>query len=202
LLVFDKEQNYAASIPFLLPDADPTTSQTSSIDKSFSIIRSVLRKKGIDLVGEGKDVFVFDPATKQFSWVVTDQLDENKDVLNPIDTLPARYKLSGDYVKDKKNIVSIRDGRYPNQLVLFVHFENGECKGELKGNLIMTSSTSAVYRQSGDPCVLQLKFTGSTVTLNEEQGCANYRGIDCAFTGSFTKKKIKPASRTSKETKK
>lgn len=197
VLVFDKEGQFSSALPFLVVDNDPETTQTSSIDKSFSIARSRIRKKGVEILGEGKDVFVYDAASKSFSWVVTDPLDEGE-LINPIDTLGRTHKLTGDYVKDKKNIVSIRDGRHPNQLILFVHMDNGDCKGELKGDLIITSSTTAVYRQAGDPCILQVSFSGNIVSLKEQQGCGNYRGIDCAFSGTFTKKKTGSSSKQKK----
>ena len=106
--------------------------------------------------------------------------------------------LVGDYRIDKKNLVSVRDGRYPNQLLVYIHTENkaGDCKGELRGEFVMTSSTTAVYRQGGDPCVLNLTFKGNSVSIEEEKGCGNYRGLDCPLTGTFTMRK--PASAKSK----
>lgn len=192
LLVFEKE-NFSAALPFLIPDEDATTTQTSSIDKSYSISRNIVRKKGLEILGEGKDVFVYSKETKNFSWVVTDLLDESNEIVNPIDTFKRTNRLSGDYYRNKKNLISVRDGRYPNQLLVYVHTEDGECRGELKGELLITSSNTAVYRHSGDPCILQFTFKGNTVSVLEQQGCGNYRGIDCAFDGTFTLKKIKPS---------
>ncbi len=111
-------------------------------------------------------------------------------LVNPIDTLTRTHKLAGDYSRDKKNIVSIRDGRKPDLLTVFVHIENGaECVGEVKGDATITSPTTAVYQQPGDPCILQLNFSGSTVKLQELEGCGSRRGQNCAFDGAFTRKK-------------
>jgi len=206
LVSFDKEGNYAATFPFLLPDADAATSQNSSMDKSYTITRNVIRKKGNEITEEGKDVYVYNNDAKQFTLIMTDLLDEkNAEVINPIDTLPHTRKFGGDYVQGKRNIVSIRNGRTPNQALTFVHLEknNGECTGELKGEIIFTSSTTAVYRQGGDPCVLQFSFSSSSVTLREEQGCGNHRGLDCPLEGTYSKKKEpKPKSSAKKSRKK
>lgn len=200
ILTFDQNKTFAVGMPFLVPDDDATTTQVSSVGKDYSITRSATRRKGGQVAAEGKDVFVYDKASKQFSWIVTDVLDENKEITSPIDTLPRTNKLSGDYVQGKRNMVSVRDGRYPNQLVVYIHTEQneGECKGELKGDFIITSPTTAVYRQGGDPCVLQLQFTSSSVTMKEQQGCGNYRDLNCPFGGSFAKKKVKSSDKSQK----
>jgi hypothetical protein len=112
-------------------------------------------------------------------------------VINPIDSFSRKHKFAGDYVKDKKNFVSVRDGRYPNQLQVFIHTDHngGECTGELKGDVLITSSTTAIYRQGGDPCVLSFQFTPNSVILKEDQGCGSHRGVNCSFDGTFSRKK-------------
>ena len=198
LLIFNKEQEFNASFPFLVPDADDATLQVSSIDKAYSISRSVFLKRPNDVTAEGKDVYVYDKATSNFVLVMTDLLDEKSlELVNPIDTLSKKHKLAGDYSRDKKNIVSIRDGRKPNLLTLFVHIEKGsDCIGEIKGDASIVSPGMAVYQQPGDPCVLQLHFSGSTVRLSEVEGCGSRRGLGCSFDGSFTRKKQAAAKTT------
>lgn len=112
-------------------------------------------------------------------------------MINPIDTFPRKHKFSGDYGKDKKNIVSIRDGRYPNQLMVFVHLDkdDGACTGELKGTLLLTSSTAGIYREGGDPCMMSFRFSGNSVVIKEDQGCGAHRGLDCSFDGTYARKK-------------
>jgi len=204
LLVFDKENNFGASFPFLLTDADPATSQLSVIDKNFTITKSVTQRAGPDITGEGKEVVAYDAASKSFSLIMTDLLHDNPaEISNPIDTFPKTNKLAGDYILNKKNIVSVRDGRNPNQLLVYIHTENKErdCRGELKGEFLMTSSSSAIYRQGGDPCVLNLNFSGNKVSIYEERGCGNYRGLDCPLSGSFTRKKQQPLKEAAKKKK-
>jgi hypothetical protein len=197
LLVFDIEHNLSASFPFLVPDNDATTMEVSSIDKAYSITRSVVRKLPENTTAEGRDVYAYDKASKSFVLVMTDPLDEKKgDLVNPIDTLAKSHKLAGDYSRDKRNIVSIRDGRKTNLLTVFIHIEkDNDCVGEIKGDALITSPTTAVYQQTGDPCVLQLNFMSSSVKLTELEGCGSRRGLGCLFEGTFTRKKpatVKP----------
>jgi hypothetical protein len=206
LISFDRQGKYATSFPFLVPDDDATTSQLSSIDKSFTISKNIVQKKDGELKGEGKNVYVYSADTRQFILIMTDLLDESKrDLINPIDTMPKTRKFAGDYIQGKRSLVSIRNGRTPNQALAFIHIEknDGECVGELKGEILFTSSTTAIYRQGGDPCILQFNFTSSSVTLKEEEGCGNHRGLDCTLNGNYTKKKeAKSKSNTKKTTKK
>jgi hypothetical protein len=202
LMVFDKDHQSKAGFSFLVPDAIAATMQTSSIDKGYSISKNIVKRTD-GVMSEGKEVYVYDKAGKNFTLVMTDLLDE-KDIqlVNPIDTLSRKHKLAGDYLKDKKNIVSIRDGRKPNLLTVFIHIEKGaDCSGEIKGDATITSPTTAVYRQGGDPCMLQLNFSGSSVRLTELEACGSRRGVDCKFDGSFTRKK-QPAAKSTKSTSK
>lgn len=191
LFTFSDKDELSAVFPFLVPDNEASTFQTSSIDKAYSISRNVIRRKTDDINAEGKDVFVYNKDAHGFTLIMTDPLDEkNLELLNPIDTLSKQHKFAGDYTKDKRNFVSIRDGRKPNSLTVFVHIEkDGDCSGEIKGDAEITSPTTAVYRQPGDPCILQLTFTSSSVKLSEVEGCGSRRGLTCAFDGSFSKKK-------------
>jgi hypothetical protein len=202
LLCFDNNNEFVAALPYLVPDDDPTTAQETSIDKSFSISRNITQRKANNVMADGKDVYAFDPSSKRFSLIMTDPLnDANPEVINPIDTLPRKNKFSGDYVKDKNNFVSVRDGRYPNQLIVFVHRDqnSGECTGELKGPILLTSASAAIYREGGDPCVMNFRFSSNAVTIKEEEGCGSHRGLNCSFDGSFPKKKQPKSKQTSKK---
>ena len=178
-----------------MPDSDPGTFQSSAVDRAFSVTKLVSQRQP---AAEGKDVFEYDANQKQFTLILTDPLNKKAgEVINPIDTLPRSHKFAGDYIRDKKNFISIRDGRYPNQLLVFIHIDKNEggCTGELKGDLVMTSPTTAVYRQSGDPCVMSFRFSASALSIHEEEGCGSHRGLDCSFDGSYSKRKAaKPKS--------
>lgn len=200
LLVFNAKEEFTASYPFLLPDANPATAQTTSIDKNFTVTKTVTQRSGAEIVGEGKEVVAYDAASKSFSLIMEEALLDNPaELVNPIDTFAKTNKLAGDYYAGKKNLVAVRDGRYPNQLLVYIHTENeaGDCIGQLKGEFIITSSTTAEYRQSGDPCILGLTFKGTSVSIAEQTGCGNYRGLDCPLTGTFTRKKVQSAKAAS-----
>ncbi len=202
LLTFDKKKEYSATLPFLVADADASTTQVSTIDKSYTISRNISRFQRNDLTADGKDVYVYNSALKQFTLIMTDLLDDKKaEFINPIDTFAHTSKFTGDYIRDKKDIVSVRNGRRPNELRVFVHFEkdNGDCIGELKGDALLISSSTAVYRQGGDPCVLQFAFTPSSVTLKEEQGCGTHRGVKCLFENTYPRKKETKPKATGKK---
>lgn len=191
-------------IPFIVPDSDPSTSQLSSIDRSYVVTKAVSQVKGSAPPKEGRDVYEYDVASQKFSWILTNPLNiENAEIINPIDTMARTHKYAGDYVKDQKNFISIRDGRSSNQLEVFLHIDNKNgCTGEFKGNLFVTGTT-AIYRQSGDPCALSFRFSGNSVTVSEEEGCGAHRGLDCSFNGTYPRKKaVKPkASNTRKSSK-
>ncbi|GAB4091434.1 hypothetical protein [Flaviaesturariibacter terrae] len=193
LLYRFEQEKFSALFPLLVPDEDEATTQTSSVDRSGTITRNVVKKMPKEQTAEGKDVYVYNPQAKGFTLILTDPLEDNQDVLNPIDTFGRKHPLAGDYVKGPRNFVSIRDARNPSEINFFVHFEKGEadniCSGEIKGTALLTSSRTAVYRQGGDPCVLELTFSGNSVTLREMEGCGSRRGVQCVFEGSFPRKK-------------
>ncbi len=122
--------------------------------------------------------------------------DSNEDpaktaVINPIDTLSALNKFSGNFYKDKNNYLSVRDGKNPSQYIFFIHFEknNGTCTGELKGELKLNSPKTGVFTQNGDPCIIDFNFAGNTIQLKEQGSCGNHRGIKCFFDDTYTRKK-------------
>ena len=204
LIVFDKD-SFGAVMPFLIPDNSAETTQASTIDKSFSIIRNVYHKTTEDVTTEGKDVYVYNKDAKSFTLIMTDVLDERAvELINPIDTFSRTNRWAGDYITNKKNMVSIRDGRTANEIIFFVHFEkvDGDCKGELKGTAFFASSKIAVYREGGDPCVMELHFSNSSVTIKEMEGCGAHRDLKCSFDGTFTKKEAPKKATPKKNIKK
>ena len=196
LIPFTNDQ-FDVAFPFLVPDDDATTSQLSTIDKSNAIIKAVSQKKPAGDVAEGREVYQYVPEAKQFTLLLTNPLNNVAEVINPIDTFARKHRFSADYLKDKKNYISIRDGRSSNELLFYIHIEKGECSGEIKGTLLLTASNRAVYRQSGEPCQLSLQFLGNAITVKEGGGCGSRRGLDCSFDGTYNRKKEK--SKTSKK---
>jgi len=205
VLCFDKENNFKAFLPLLVQDADPATQQISGLNRKFEFYQSVLIKKPDGSTGEGKDVYIYSGDAEQFLLIAKDALDDRvTEVTNPIDTLQKKNKFSADYVKDKMNIVSIRDDNKAGRINFFIHFDrnNGECSGELKGVANFISANTAIYKQPGDVCSLQFNFSSASVSLREIEACGEHRGVKCSFDGKYPRKKEakqkSPAKRTSK----
>lgn len=199
LVSFNKDGSFGGALPFLVPDRDPKTVQVSTLDKTFTISRGVSHKGEDEVITEGKDVYGYNSAANAFTLIMTDLLDDSSvELINPIDTFARKHPFAGDYGSDKANLVSIRDGRSPQELNFYIHFEgrDGDCIGELKGTAFFISSKTAVYRQGGDPCVLEFTFTSTGVTLKEAEGCGLHRGLKCTFNGGYKKIKTtkKPAA--------
>ena len=202
VLCFDKENNFITGMPVLQLDANPATQQFFVIDKRYTLSKNITRKNADGSISDGKNVYVLNEPAKSFLLIMTDALDEQAvELINPIESFPRKNKFSGDYLTNKSNLVSIRDNKKPNRMTFFVHFEKkNNCVGELKGEAGFTAANSAVYRSSGDPCVLRFNFSSSSVTITEMEGCGSHRGLDCVFEGTFPKKK-EPKKKETKPTK-
>lgn len=191
VLCFDSRRNFKASMRFVKNNPDRRKSFMSTIDKRY-VITTRQSYKG----ASGEDYYKLnayvynDIGTFTHIKIESNEPVVPREVYNPIDTFPRNDKLSGDYIQDKRNFVSVRDGKKANRILFFVHFEKKDgCSGEIKGEAVLVKPDRAYYRQSGDPCELELAFSGNKVTLREEKGCGNYRDIRCVFEGVFTKKK-------------
>ncbi|OLY92778.1 hypothetical protein SAMN05444008_10252 [Cnuella takakiae] len=192
MVVAAHPDSLTAVLPFLVPDKDAASKQVTSFEGNFSVIRTVHRTLPDDSFQEGKDVFAYSELGRTFDLVMTDPLsDEKPELINPIDTLGSNYTYAGDYSRDKRNIVSVRDGRKKGLITVFIHMEakEGTCTGEIKGDAEIVDGTTAIYRTPGDPCILTLKFGKGAVTLQEQEGCGSRRGLECSFNGTFKKKK-------------
>ena len=196
LACFDKDKKFVKAMPFVRTDQDKSSSSYGSLDSKFQITTYNERKQGDNTVFK-RNVYIYNAAAADFTLILTEPNEELIEaIINPIDTLPRKHKWSADYVKDKKNFVSTRDSKRPNELLFFVHFEkdNGECKGELKGALKVVSNTKAAFKDGGGPCTIDFDFGGNTVSMKEIGGCGNYRDIKCFFEGVY-KKKAEPRSK-------
>jgi len=162
ILCFDNDKKFMAAMPLLKDDGLASTTQVCGIDRRYSIYKTTFLKRPDGSVTEGREVSVFNADAKKFMLIMTDALDDKVlEVINPIDNLTRKNKYAADYVKDKMNIVSIRDGAKTDKINFFIHFDKnkGECTGEIKGTASLTKPNVAVFRQTGESCVLQLNFT-------------------------------------------
>jgi hypothetical protein len=204
ILCYDKDNIFKAGMTIVPGSSDRALVNEGGMDRRYSIIRNRSRKKPDGQVIYNKSVYVYNSAGV-FTLILTESNEtvEVKEIYNPIDTLPHKNALSGNYVKDKKNFISIRDGSKPNRALFFMHMEmnNGDCVGELKGELDLVKPNLAVYRKADDHCALEFSFTNNSVSIRELEACGNHRGIKCVFNGIFPKKKDpkKPVSKTAKK---
>ena len=116
---------------------------------------------------------------------------ESKSIINPIDTLATYNMYSGDYARDNKNFISLRDFTgVANKYQFFMHFEKkeGTCIGELKG-LLNFNKNQATYTEKGDPCIIHFTITGQVIKIKEDGNCGNHRNMTCYFNDSYDKKR-------------
>jgi hypothetical protein len=193
VLCLDKDGKFRIGMPLLIRDDDSEIRYAASIDNKYAISISRIRKDPEGRKFFIRTVYVYNPEG-EFTLIMRES-NEGKpriaQIYNPIDTLSHKHKFTGDYTQDKRNFISFRDGRNNGVIRFFIHFEkdNGNCKGELKGEAHFVSSTAARYLANGDPCSIEFYFGEKTVRMKELEGCGNHRDIRCYFEGVYNKHK-------------
>ncbi len=192
VFVLDKKKKFIAAKELLNTGADDGYIHTLSINREPTFVIGREKDSKDNTLMYTRSGWVYNDAGL-FMIVINDSNEDLKKavVINPLDTLPRKNKFSGDYIRDKKNFISIRDNNKPNSYLFFVHFEKngGNCTGELKGELLVKDAHSAQYADKGDPCVIDFRFEGNEVTIKETGTCGNRRGMKCLFDDSFVKKR-------------
>ena len=203
IVCFDKQGKFSVAKPLIISDSDPLTTDFAVMDTKYTLSITHQRKTQDGQVFYKKDAFVYNDAGL-FTLILTESNQGSPkgiSIINPIDTLSRKHKFTGDYSQDKRNFISIRDGKDPSRFVFFVHFEKdeGDCKGELKGVAKFVTANMARYNGNyGDPCVIEFTFGEAGVSMKELEGCGNHRDIKCFFEGYFDKRKelkSKPAKK-------
>jgi hypothetical protein len=201
LACFTNDNKFLRSMPLLKTGGEHYSSAYGMLDSKFQITTYHETKKAGGEVLFKRNVYFYDRNGDNFTLIVTEPNEEMiQDVYNPIDTMAANHKFSGDYIENDRNYVSVRDGKNASEMVFFVHFEKngGKCIGDLKGNARFISPTVAQYVKSDNPCLVEFTFTGGKVTMKEKGGCGAYRDIQCFFEGSYWKKKTAKGKSSSK----
>src|SRR5450631_2440543 len=193
LICLDKNGQFRTGMPIVLREDDSGFRYATTIDNKYAISVSRIHKDG-----DGKSVFVRTVYVYNeegaFTLIMRESNEEKPrttQIYNPIDTLAHKHKFTGDYLQDKRNFISFRDGKNNSVIRFFVHFEkdNGNCKGELKGEARFVSSTLARYIANGDPCSIEFNFSEKNVRMKELEGCGNHRDIRCFFDGIYPRHK-------------
>lgn len=192
VFLFDKEKKYMGSLLLVSSPAKDGFLHSVNIntEPTFLISRD---KTANDKYVYTKTGFAWSPEAKQFIEVINDSNEGKKNdvaIIDPIDTLSKKNQYSGNYVKDKKNFISLRDGRNASNYLFFLHFEKNEseCVGELKGTLTLVDESKAVFQLSGDPCVIDFTFARNSIKVKERGSCGNHRGMNCLFDDNYKRK--------------
>jgi hypothetical protein len=204
VVVFTRDNRFSAARPVLYSDNESGVSGNALLDAKYTLTLTHQRKASDGQVYFKRDAYIFNE-DGGFRLILTESNESKTKVppiYNPIDTLSHKHKFTGDYAQDKRNIISVRDGKDPSRILFFVHFEKdeGACKGELKGEARFISETKARFRSGGDPCTVDFTFSSSGVSMKEVEGCGNHRDIKCFFEGYFERRKeakAKPAKKKS-----
>jgi hypothetical protein len=206
ILCYDKGEKFIAARPVLYWDNESGVSGQASMDTKYTLTLTHQRRvRGGEMLYR-KDAYVFNAETG-LSLILTES-NEGKDkppaIYNPIDTFLRKHKYSGDYSQDRRNFISVRDGKDPSRILFFVHFEkmmeDGACKGELKGEARFISPTTARYRSYQDPCTIDFTFHPAGVAMKEQGGCGSHRDIKCFFEGFYDKGRASPPKTARKKT--
>jgi len=200
--VFDKKKRYQAALQLFASNNNDGYKHSVSINREPTF--TISREKGSDNNSNllyTHNGYAYNNGSGTFIKVVDDTNEgkaKSTGIINPIDTLPGKNKYSGDYAEDKKNFISIRDGKNLNNYTFFIHFEkDGDCTGELKGDMNMHGDNKALYQQNGDPCQVDFTFEDNEITVKERGNCGSHRGIKCYFDDTYAKKKMKKAKKSS-----
>jgi hypothetical protein len=200
-LGFDKDQKFVNLLPLLNNQKLAGTFNSFELEKNGSITLSKTRKEADGATVDVSRVYAYSDgnfvmAVSNGDWDGT----EARLFVNPIDTLPRTNKNAGDFTSSEKGrLISFRDGKMPNQLLLFIHFDqessDNDANGELKGEVTFVNADSAFYKVDGDPCTLGFTFRSNAVTIHEQSGCGNHRCLSCEFKGTYTRGKYVPTAK-------
>lgn len=206
VLCFDEKDSFRVSLPLVRDDDKKNTSFGATMDKKYTITVSRERKEGEDIFYSYSTYYYTTAGDFMLAAINSNEQVQEETLVNPIDTLPRKMKFCGDYYMDKRNLVSVRDGRNDKERIVFISLRrnSGDCEGEVKGTLTRTGDNAFRFSGPGDPCNIDLVFSGRNVSIKEATGCGNHRGMDCLFSGSYILKKeprpaVKPTAKSSKK---
>ncbi|MGH2642546.1 MAG: hypothetical protein ACRDE2_01235 [Chitinophagaceae bacterium] len=199
LLIYDKKGNLIGSKELAsVSTANPGQTFSFSLDNKFLL--RVHERKQLDngFVITREQVYGINPdGSLLLIMTNTNEPANPNSFTNPIDTLPHKDHLSGDYYASKYDLVSIRDGKTKNTFRFFIHLNksDGDCTGELDGTGRFTGKDVGEFQEQNGPCAVRFTFSSGRVNILEVGGCGAYRGINCLFDGTYLLKREKKGRR-------
>ena len=204
--LLNKKSAYLANLILLKQDTKDDYMHSVNITTEPTFILNKEKYNNANELFYTRNGYAYNNGSSEFIAVMNDSNEDLKrksEVINPIDTFPRLNKLSGNYVQDKKNYISVRDGSNSFKYQFFIHFEknDGDCTGELKGIMTMRDATHGYFQENGDPCVIDFIFGSNNITVKERGNCGNHRGIKCFFDDIYRKKKESKTDSSKKKNK-
>ncbi|MEY3921679.1 MAG: hypothetical protein RL634_1440 [Bacteroidota bacterium] len=194
ILCFDKNEIFKTGMLLSEKSMNPTITYEGTLDKRLTIAKLKNSNIGTGKAYYNKSVYVYN-TEGVFTLILTESNEPvvETEVYNPIDTLPMTGPLSGNYVQDKKNFISVRDGGKPGKLLFFINVDKygKSCTGSLRGDMSQVKPKVFQYNKADDHCVLEFTFSSSGLKVKELEACGNHRSVRCSFDGSFSKQKKK-----------
>jgi hypothetical protein len=194
IICFDKEEVFKTGMLLSEKSYNPSVTYDGSLDKRLAITKMKNSSMGNGKAYYNKSVFVYN-TEGVFTLILTESNEPviEKEVYNPIDTLPMTQPLSGNYIQDKKNFVAVRDGGKSGKLLFFIHVDKygKSCTGSLRGDITQVKPKVFQYNKADDHCVLEFTFSNSGLLVKELEACGNHRSVRCSFDGRFSKQRKK-----------
>jgi len=165
--------------------------KTVAINKEPTFLVAENKMSSDNILVYEKSGWAYSDSSFKLIYFDSNKKPEHKTIVNPIDTLPINNIHSGDYARDNKNFLSLRDfNGTPNKYQFFLHFEKkeGTCIGELKG-LLNFNKNVATFTEKGDPCIIHFTINGNIVSIKEDGNCGNHRDMTCYFNDQYDKKR-------------
>ena len=205
VVAFTPENKYSSNMVLLADGKKNNEINRVVIDSKFTFNLVDQYKDADGSINEFSKVYAYNNAGL-FMMILKDGLEKGEvvPILNPIDTLPVTHKHSGDYGKDSRNFISIRDGKTPKDFIFFINMDKGassDCQAELKGEAVFITADSAVYTTKSDPCAIGFKFSSRSVRITEAVVCGNKRPADCSFNVSYNRLKALVSNKKNTEVK-
>lgn len=205
VLAYTPENKYSASMVLLSNANNSKEVNKVSIDTKYTFNLVDQYKDADGSQNEFTQVYAYNNAGL-FMMILQDGLPKGTlmPILNPIDTLPMKHKFSGNYGKDSRNFITIRDGKTEKDLLFFINMDKGatsNCQAELKGEAVFVTKDSAVYTTKSDPCAIGFRFGAKSIRITEATICGNKRPADCSFNAYYLKQKAAVAEKKSEHKK-